>query len=96
MSVFLSFFNKFWIIITSCSSIIGGFTFFLDKINKTPEKKSKGRTVVTILFFLIAGTSAIVGNNSIAVPNVKLMSIDNAMQTLRACLVSLHLREKVL
>lgn len=84
MNEFISFYHEFWKIIIISSTIIGVFSFYFGIINKTTNKMI--RTLLIIFFvisFSVAVTSAIVGNNFIVVPNVRLMSIDSAIQTLR-------------
>lgn len=83
MNDFLSFTTEFWVIITAASAIITIFTFIFNIIKKASVKKSKIRAVVMVLFFLVAVTSAVMGNYFIAVPDVRSMSVDNAIQTLR-------------
>lgn len=86
MNEIFLFSNKYWIAITLLSVIMGIFTYVFNKINKILNKESRIRIVLNILsviFLILAVISAIMSNCFIAVPNVRLMSIDNAIQTLR-------------
>lgn len=91
MNEFLLFLNSFWGVISILSMILTVLAFVFDKknfmIDRISNEKLKQRIgniykIARVIFLVLTVTSAVIGNSFITVPNVRSMSVDNAIQTL--------------